>query len=138
PRHRSALPLLQLWRRDAARSRAPAAMKLIPLAQAAAQVKSGQPLPFSVRDAQGGLLLARGNLISGDAMREALLERGAFVDAEEVRAGQRDSALPSGERRFNLWRGLLTRLNVTLQDPAAPGLETSVRGIASELASLVQ
>jgi hypothetical protein len=112
-------------------------MKLIPLAQAAAQVKSGQPLPFSVRDAQGGLLLARGNLIAGDEMRDALLERGAFVDAEEVRAGQRDSALPAGERRFNQWRGLMTRLNVTLHDPAQ-GLETTVRGIASELAALVQ
>ena len=113
-------------------------MKLVPLAQAAAQVKSGQPLPFSVRDAQGGLLLARGNLITGDAMREALLERGAFVDAEEVRAGQHDNALPSGERRFNQWRGLITRLSLALQDPAAPGLETSIRGIASELAALVQ
>ncbi|MFO1337630.1 MAG: hypothetical protein U1F53_05245 [Burkholderiaceae bacterium] len=113
-------------------------MKLMPLGQVAGQLKSGSPLPFSVRDAQGGLLLARGNLISGDAMRQTLLERGAFVDADEVKASQRDSSLPSGERRFNLWRGLMTRLSVTLQEPGAKGLETSVRGVATELASLVQ
>lgn len=113
-------------------------MKLVPLAQVAGQVKGGAPLPFSVRDAQGGLLLARGNLITGDAMRETLLERGAFVDADEVKASQRDNSLPSGERRFNHWRGVMTRLSVTLQEPAAKGLETSVRGIATELALLVQ
>lgn len=113
-------------------------MKLVPLGQVAAQVKGAAPLPFSVRDAQGGLLLARGNLITNDAMREALLERGAFVDMDEVRAGQRDNALPVGERRLNLWRGLMTRLSLTLQDPAAKGLETSIRGIASELGALVK
>ncbi len=113
-------------------------MKLVPLGQVAGQIKASAPLPFSVRDAQGGLLLARGNLITGDAMREALLERGAFVDMDEVRAGQRDDSLPAGERRMNHWRGLMTRLSVTLQDPAAKGLETSIRGVATEMASLVQ
>ncbi len=113
-------------------------MKLVPLGQVAAQVKGAAPLPFSVRDAQGGLLLARGNLITDDAMRQALLERGAFVDMDEVRAGQRDNELPVGERRLNLWRGLMTRLSVTLQAPTAKGLETSIRGIAVELATLAQ
>jgi hypothetical protein len=113
-------------------------MKLVPLAQVAAQVQGGAPLPFSVRDAQGGLLLARGNLISGDAMRQSLLERGAFVDMDEVRAAQHDSSLPVGERRLNHWRGLMTRLSLALQDPASKGLETSIRGVATELATLVQ
>jgi hypothetical protein len=113
-------------------------MKLVPLGQVAAQLKGAAPLPFSVRDAQGGLLLARGNLITDEAMRQALLERGAFVDLDEVHAGQRDNDLPLGERRLNQWRGLMTRLNVTLQAPTAKGLETSIRGIAVELAALVQ
>jgi hypothetical protein len=113
-------------------------MKLVPLAQVAAQVQGGVPLPFSVRDAQGGLLLARGNLITGDAMRQTLLERGAFVDMDEVRAIQGDSTLPVGERRLNHWRGLMTRLSLALQDPASKGLETSIRGVATELATLVQ
>ncbi|MBT9597966.1 MAG: hypothetical protein IV094_18445 [Vitreoscilla sp.] len=113
-------------------------MKLIPLTQVAAQIKAGAPLPWSVRDAHGGLLLARGNLIGGEAMRDTLVERGAFVDADEVRAGQRENSLPVGERRITLWSSLLTRLSLALQDPAARGLETNLRGMATELATLVQ
>jgi hypothetical protein len=112
-------------------------MKLVPLEQLAVQLKTGVPLPFGIRDPQGSLLLARGNEITGDAMREALLERGAFVDMDEVHASQREDSLPSGERQLSRWRSLMTRLAAVLQEPAAASLETSIRGVATELAVLV-
>jgi hypothetical protein len=43
------------------------------------QVRIGLPLPFGICDAEGRLLLARGQLIDSVAQFEGLLERGAFV-----------------------------------------------------------
>ncbi|HJV67827.1 HD domain-containing phosphohydrolase [Ideonella sp.] len=55
-----------------------------------------------------------------------------------VDADTGDGEPPVGEKHLRQWRELLTRLNVTLQEPHASGLETSIRGIASDLAALVQ
>lgn len=45
---------------------------------------------------------------------------------------------PAGEQRLGQWRALMTRLNAALHAPAAAGFEAGIRGIADELASLVQ
>lgn len=44
----------------------------------------GQPLPLSIRSADGSLLLARGQVIQSQEQLEALLDRGALVDPREV------------------------------------------------------
>jgi len=54
----------------------------------ASQVKVGWPLPFGIRDADGHLLLAQGQTVASDSQLEALLERGIYVDMEEVRAAK--------------------------------------------------
>jgi hypothetical protein len=59
-------------------------MQLLALVQG--QVRLGEPLPWGVRDAVGNLLLARGQMMNSAAQIEALLERGATVDIEELRA----------------------------------------------------
>ena len=46
------------------------------------------PLPFSVRDPQGKLLLAKGQVLTNDAQLQALLARGLYVDLDEVRAAR--------------------------------------------------
>lgn len=43
------------------------------------QVRIGQPLPFGICDAEGVLLLARGQRIESSAQLQSLLDRGAFI-----------------------------------------------------------
>jgi hypothetical protein len=55
-------------------------------------VRLGEPLPWGVRDAQGNLLLAQGHVVANSAQLAAILERGAFVDVEEVKAAAKRAA----------------------------------------------
>lgn len=57
----------------------------VPLAEVADLMAPGQPLPFRVLDAFGRLLLAQGQRIHDVRQLQALLERGASVEQEEVR-----------------------------------------------------
>lgn len=65
-------------------------MKVIRLPQA--KVQLGIPLPWNVRDQQGNLLLSKGHILANEAQVEQLLERGAFVDVEEVVAAAHEEA----------------------------------------------
>ncbi|MCV2367835.1 HD-GYP domain-containing protein [Roseateles oligotrophus] len=63
----------------------------------AEQIQIGAPLPFNVRDASGGLLLACGQIVISPAQLASLLTRGMYADAEELRAlkaGSRVAAEP--------------------------------------------
>ncbi|MBW8893643.1 MAG: hypothetical protein JF617_16595, partial [Burkholderiales bacterium] len=46
-------------------------MKLVPIQQVGGHIKAGSPLPFGVRDAEGKLLLAKGQMVPSEQMREA-------------------------------------------------------------------
>ena len=85
-------------------------MQLLKLVQS--KVQLGKPLPWNVRDLNGRLLLSTGHIITDQLQLDTLLERGAFVDAEEVRALM---ALSSAPRRpalspslFDDWKSLQT------------------------------
>jgi len=94
-------------------------VKLVPIQQVASHIKAGAALPFGVRDAEGQLLLAKGQMVPNDQMREALLARGVFVDLDEVKdASARGSDGGAGaEDFFGRWEGLQTRLSVLLRAP---------------------
>jgi HD-GYP domain-containing protein (c-di-GMP phosphodiesterase class II) len=61
-------------------------MKLLRLPMS--KVKLGIPLPWNVRDASERLLLSKGQVVDSQIQLDALIERGAFVDAEEARAAE--------------------------------------------------
>lgn len=61
-------------------------MKVFSLGAVKARIQIGQPLPFAVRSADRLLLLAAGQVIHNDAQLDELFERGAVVEAEELRA----------------------------------------------------
>ncbi len=61
-------------------------MKVFPLDAVKSRILIGQPLPFGVRSAERLLLLATGQVIHSQAQLEELFERGAVVEAEELRA----------------------------------------------------
>jgi HD-GYP domain-containing protein (c-di-GMP phosphodiesterase class II) len=73
------------------------------------KVQIGTPLPWSVRDEQGTLLLSKGHLVESEHLLDQLLLRGAYVDAEEVRAvaradaPERPKALVPPPNIFGLW-----------------------------------
>ncbi|MBI5720085.1 MAG: phosphohydrolase [Burkholderiales bacterium] len=56
----------------------------VPLTEVADLMSPGQPLPFRVHDSLGRLLLAQGQRIHDVRQLQALLERGACVEYEEV------------------------------------------------------
>jgi len=72
----------------------------VPLTEVHDLIAPGRPLPFKVLDGQGRLLLAAGQRVLDLRQLQALLERGACVEYEEVRIvrQQRQAAADSGGR----------------------------------------
>lgn len=84
-------------------------MKMLRLPRA--KVQLGAPLPWNIRDELGRLLLSKGHVISTEGQLDAVLQRGAFVDIEDIKAaaaGATDTS--AGHARnappnlFELWR----------------------------------
>lgn len=111
-------------------------MHLLRLVQG--QVRLGEPLPWGVRDEHGKLLLARGQVIASDAQLAALLERGASVDIEEVRAAA--SGDSNAARRplslFAQWEQLLWQLDRLLRGIAEPGFVGRVDELVQQVETL--
>ena len=91
-------------------------MQLLPLQEVANQIKPGLPLAWGIRDGNGKLLLARGHRVADAAMLSALLSRGMFVDAAEMRAALAASTtgIKPKEGFFGRWRLSSGRLNTLL------------------------
>lgn len=89
-----------------------------------AKVQIGVPLPWNVRDEQGKLLLSKGHVVLSEHQLELLLERGAFVDAEEVKATARAAGLEQSTAMvmvaqpnlFDLWDKTTDELHKLLTD----------------------
>jgi HD-GYP domain-containing protein (c-di-GMP phosphodiesterase class II) len=92
-------------------------MKLVPLLEVRSQIRSGAPLPWGVRDPHGKLLLGKGHVVTDDDMLNALVERGMFVDAEEVRAARGEVVERPSEGFVTRWKALETRLATVLRAP---------------------
>lgn len=110
-------------------------MKLVPIQQVGGHIKAGAPLPFGVRDAEGKLLLAKGQQVPTEQMREALLNRGVFVDMDELRDGARRGSDDGvgGEDFFARWEALQTRLSLLLRAPQEPLFLARVKECAGQL-----
>lgn len=113
-------------------------MQLLKLVQS--QVRLGEPLPWGVRDAQGQLLLARGHVVADLDQLEALLERGAFVDIEEVRAAAKRAEAEANKRPlglFALWERLLWQLDRVLRSVSdEPGFPARVDELVEHVVAL--
>lgn len=91
------------------------------------KVQIGTPLPWSVRDEQGTLLLSKGHLVENEHLLDQLLQRGAFVDAEEARAVARAQApeppktFVAPPNIFGLWDQTTDALKKLLDGVTHPG-----------------
>lgn len=87
------------------------------------KVQLGAPLPWNVRDEAGHLLLSKGHCIESDHQLDQLLERGAFVDVEEIKARAREAQEAAASARpvppptlFSLWEQTPQALKTLLTD----------------------
>jgi len=112
-------------------------MQLLPLHEVAYQIKPGLPLAWGIRDENGKLLLARGHLVADDAMLNALLARGMFVDVSEMRAalGTSRASVRPKEGFFGRWRLTSGRLH-TLLTTSPPDLRASLDEVVNVLMAL--
>ena len=96
-------------------------MQYTPLSLVQQPITIGAPLPFNIRDNDGTLLLARGQIIASLALRQALFERGALVDLEELRSQTSTVQQAAPHQLPGLWTACLGRLGETLRESAQEG-----------------
>lgn len=111
-------------------------MQLISLDQVFQILQPGVPLPFGVRDAAGRLLLAKGLVVDDQAKLLELLNRGMFVDTEEVQRGMmaREDERPV-ESFSTHWDAMQRKLGLLLQAPGSPSFLPQVRELVAKIAN---
>jgi HD-GYP domain-containing protein (c-di-GMP phosphodiesterase class II) len=112
-------------------------MHLLRLVQS--QVRLGEPLPWGVRDQQGQLLLARGQVIATEAQLDARLDRGASVDIEEVRAAaaRADAQAQRPVSLFGQWEKVLWHLDRVLRSiDTEPGFGEKIDQLTRQIVAL--
>ena len=98
-------------------------MELCPLEKVQHRIKLGVPLPFSVRDRASRLLLARHQVIVDEDQLEALKDRGAFVNLDELRSARAEIYEAPVQTLPGLWRKLaeqVSRVLLGMPSPQAP------------------
>jgi hypothetical protein len=97
-----------------------------------------------VRDEQGNLLLSKGHVVASEHQLDQLLERGAFVDVDEVRAAAQQEApveadLPKAPPNlFGLWNKASEQLRTLLQNPLdKPDFAAQLDAFAEQVVSLL-
>ncbi len=107
-------------------------------------VRLGEPLPWGVRDAQGNLLLAQGHVVANAAQLAAILERGAFVDVEEVKAAAKRAAEAEKQQKlrpvsiFTLWERALWQLDRLLRGGTEPDFTARADEMARHIIALTE
>jgi HD-GYP domain-containing protein (c-di-GMP phosphodiesterase class II) len=106
-------------------------------------VRLGEPLPWGVRDAQGNLLLAQGHVVATAAQLAAILERGAFVDVEEVKAAAKRTAEAEKQKLrpaslFTLWERVLWQLDRLLRGSTDPDFNGRADELARHIIALTE
>ncbi len=141
-------------------------MKVVPLSSEGLRI--GRPLPFSVRDGSGAVLLARGAAIQTDKQLQLLRSREIFIDPVEMESvqraynGQLDQmlrqdvalgriasarpeyealALPGAGRPAERpldWPNLQMRLRLLLVDPRGADWVARLRALRDDVLALVE
>lgn len=118
-------------------------MQLLRLVQH--QIRIAEPLPWNVRDENGKLLLAQGLPIADENQLDALLQRGAYVDVEEVRAARRAESQAQAQAEavplttVSIWGAAIPRLDRLLRSAGLePGFPERVDEFARQFIVLVE
>ncbi len=105
-------------------------MRFAALATVRNRVSLGAPLPFNVRDADRTLLLARGQRLQDQGQLDALMNRGALVDLDQVQSARERAQHAPREQLPQIWADTVDRLGDVLAqartETFAAALEESV------------
>ena len=102
------------------------------------RVQVGVPLPFGVRDADRTLLLARGQVVSSTEQLEALFERGALVDMEEVMKVGIDKVRDASPVQLPaLWRQCMDGVGRAIQSSPHSGYTAALNDAAEPVQALI-
>lgn len=112
-------------------------MQFTPLPMVKSRIRLGAPLPFNIRNADGTLLLARGQLITNDEQLEALFERGALVDSEEILAPTDLVKRASIDKLPALWDHNITRVGSVLKASAQTEFAIALAESAAPVLALI-
>jgi HD-GYP domain-containing protein (c-di-GMP phosphodiesterase class II) len=113
-------------------------MQFAQLSMVKQRVMVGNPLPFNVRDADRSLLLARGQVVVDHAQMEALFERGALVDIDELRVIDNNVADAPRERLPALWKQTMNDVGRAIAGPAAPGYAAALETASAPVLALIE
>ena len=119
-------------------------MQLVTLESVKQQLSVATPLPFNVRQSDGTLLLARGQVLHSHQQMEALFERGMLVDLAELTASAaprstRASVLAATSQQLPaLWQQSIARAGQVLVAPPLEGLDELLDDVAQPLLTLVE
>ena len=94
-------------------------MQFASLASVRHRVRLGEPLPFSVRDGDRTLLLARGHLLRSQAQLDVLMNRGALVDLGELQTPSERARQAPREEMPRLWQETFGQIGQVLVDSKA-------------------
>ena len=109
-----------------------------PLSLVKERVALGAPLPFNIRDSDGTLMLARGQMIHCAEQRSALFERGALVDLAELLSSTEQVRHASPAELPALWSRCMDRLGQTLRESAQEGFVDALNEAAAPVLALVE
>lgn len=113
-------------------------MQIAPLTTVQHRIKVGTPLPFGIRNAEGQLLLARGQLITNEAQLEALLGRGATVDIAELNSIRNEIQQAGHDKLLTLWSQCVDTLGRLLRARMSPGFEVRLLDAAKPIVLLIE
>lgn len=113
-------------------------MQYSPLSLVKERVALGAPLPFNIRDSDGTLMLARGQMILSADQRSALFERGALVDLAELLSTTEQVRVASPAELPALWGRCLDRLGQALRESAREGFVDALNEAAPPVLALVE
>ena len=102
------------------------------------RVQLGAPLPFNVRDADGSLLLARGQLVTSSEQLDALFTRGALVDLAELRTARDDIRDAPREALPGLWSNCMTQVSETLLRAGGDSFGAALESVAAPVQALIE
>lgn len=114
-------------------------MKLIPLSDVSRDLKAGEGLPWNIRDDQGTLLLSKGYMVADADAREAILNRGMFVDAAEAAVVVYEPVVVKAEVDLpSRWTRLEARLGAVLNEPVNALFLERIDDVVTKVAELAQ
>jgi len=113
-------------------------MQYAPLASLRHRLDVGGPVPFNIRNPDHTLLLARGQLLRDESQLEALLDRGAIVDADEAKGPRAEVYEAPPEALPALWNRCVSRVGRTLRQPDPAAFAEALDDAAQPVLALIE